>query len=123
MAVLVAGMRVLGANHGDSADGVLTAQKGALTNDYFVNLLDMGTVWQKSTGSADRYEGMDRKSGQKRWTATSVDLAFGSHSQLRAIAEVYASDDAKDKFVQDFIAAWTKVMDLDRFDVASRASK
>ena len=121
MAVLVAGLRVIGANHGDSADGVLTSQKGALTNDYFVSLLDMGTVWQKSDGAADRYVGMDRKTGQKKWTATSVDLAFGANSQLRAIAEVYASDDAKDQFVEDFIFAWTKVMNLDRFDLASRA--
>jgi catalase-peroxidase len=115
MTVLIGGLRVLGANAGDSKNGVFTAQPGKLTNDFFVNLLDMGTVWS-STGD-NAYEGRDRKSGQVKWTATRVDLIFGSHAQLRAYAEVYGSADARQKFVKDFVAAWTKVMNADRFDL------
>jgi catalase-peroxidase len=117
MTVLVGGLRVLNANVADSKHGVFTKHPETLTNDFFLNLLDNGTTWKKSSGAADAYEGRDRKSGQPKWTATSVDLVFGSNSQLRAIAEVYASSDGKDKFVKDFVAAWTKVMNLDRFDV------
>ena len=120
MTVLVGGLRVLGANAGKSAHGVFTRQPGRLTNDFFVNLLDMDTEWQPSTssnGSGPVYEGRDRKSKQVKWTASRVDLIFGSHSQLRAIAEVYACADAKEKFVKDFVAAWTKVMNADRFEV------
>jgi catalase-peroxidase len=116
MTVLVGGLRVLGANFDGSRHGVLTSQPGTLDNAFFVNLLDMGTVWSKS-GGGDAYEGKDRATGQGKWTATSVDLVFGSNSQLRAIAEVYASADGKGRFVQDFVAAWTKVMNLDRFDL------
>jgi len=115
MTVLVGGLRVLGANAAGSKHGVFTTRPGTLTADFFTNLLDMGTVWSKT--GADTYEGRDRKTGKVRWTGTSVDLVFGSHSQLRAIAEVYASEDAKQKFVQDFAAAWSKVMNLDRFDL------
>jgi catalase-peroxidase len=115
MTVLVGGLRVLGANHGGSRHGVLTARKDALTNDFFVNLLDMRTAWAK-TGE-NSYEGTDRATGQRRWTATAVDLVFGSHSQLRALCEVYASADAQRKVVDDFVAAWAKVTNLDRFDV------
>lgn len=120
MAVLVGGLRVLGANTGGSADGVLTQQKGALTNDFFVNLLDMATEWRPTTRpgqGVERFEGRDRKTGEKKWTASRVDLVFGSNAQLRSIAEVYASADAGQKFAKDFVAAWTKVMELDRFDV------
>ncbi|MGH8687336.1 MAG: catalase/peroxidase HPI, partial [Burkholderiales bacterium] len=113
--VLVGGLRVLGANAGGSKHGVFTARPGALTNDFFANLLDMGTEW-KSAG--DVYEGRERKTGKLKWTGTRVDLVFGSNSQLRALAEVYASGDAKDKFAKDFAAAWTKVMNLDRFDLS-----
>ena len=115
MTVLVGGLRVLNANFGDTKHGVFTTRPEALTTDFFVNLLDNGTTWKKTGG--DAYEGRDRKSGQVKWTGTSVDLIFGSNSQLRAIAEVYASDDAKAKFVNDFVAAWTKVMNADRFDL------
>jgi catalase-peroxidase len=118
MTVLVGGLRVLGANAGNSAHGVFTQQPGKLTNDFFVNLLDMGTVWQPSDAAGTSFEGRDRKTGAVKWTATRADLIFGSHSQLRALAEVYASSDAKEKFVKDFVAAWAKVMDLDRFDLA-----
>jgi catalase-peroxidase len=116
MIVLVGGLRVLGANAGDSKHGVFTSKPGTLTNDFFVNLLDMGTVWSKS--GDDVYEGRDRKTGAAKWTATRVDLIFGSHSQLRALAEVYGSSDSREKFVKDFVKAWTKVMNADRFDVA-----
>ena len=116
MTVLVGGLRVIGANVGQKQDGVLTQTVGSLTNDFFVNLLDMRTEWKPI--SPDRFEGCDRKTGSVLWTATRVDLVFGSNAQLRAIAEVYASEDSKDKFVADFVAAWTKVMNLDRFDVA-----
>ena len=115
MTVLVGGLRVLGATFADSSHGVFTRRPETLTNDFFVNLLDNGTVWKKLEENS--YEGRDRESGQTKWKATAVDLVFGSNSQLRAIAEVYASDDAKQKFVADFVAAWTKVMNLDRFDL------
>jgi len=121
MTVLVGGLRVLGANTGKSTHGVFTKRPEALTNDFFVNLLDMSTQWQPSTesnGSGTVYEGRDRKTNEVRWTGTRVDLIFGSHSQLRALAEVYACTDSREKFVKDFVAAWTKVMDHDRFDVA-----
>lgn len=117
MTVLVGGLRALGANVGGSPDGVLTQRPGVLSNDFFVNLLDMATVWKPTSESGERYEGRDRKSGQAKWTATRVDLIFGSNSQLRALAEVYAQEDAREKFVRDFVAAWTKVMELDRFDL------
>jgi catalase-peroxidase len=116
MTVLVGGLRVLGANFGHSGHGVFTRRIGSLTNDFFVNLLDMGTEWRPSS-SAHVYEGLDRSTGQVRWTGTAVDLIFGSNSQLRAIAEVYACDDGQPKFVRDFVSAWDKVMDLDRFDL------
>ncbi len=118
MTVLVGGLRVLGANYDRSDLGVLTARKGTLTNDFFVNLLDMGTTWQPVNEAEETFEGRDRSTGEIRWTASRVDLVFGSNSQLRAIAEVYASDDAQEKFVRDFVAAWDKVMSLDRFDLA-----
>jgi catalase-peroxidase len=114
MTALVGGLRALGANHGGSQHGVFTDRPGALTNDFFVNLLDMQTEWSQS---GDVYEGRDRASGDLRWTATAVDLVFGAHSQLRAIAEVYASADGREKLVRDFVAAWDKVMSLDRFDL------
>jgi catalase-peroxidase len=118
MTVLIGGMRVLGTNVGDPQLGVFTKQPGTLTNDFFVNLLDMSTEWKKSPKCEFFFEGRDRKTGEVKWTATSVDLVFGSNSQLRAIAEVYASADAKQKFVNDFVAVWNKVMNLDRFDLA-----
>jgi catalase-peroxidase len=117
MTVLLGGLRVLGANAGQSKHGVFTKQPETLSNDFFVNLLDMGTEWQPSGDGV--YEGRDRKTKAAKWTGTRVDLIFGSHSQLRAIAEVYGSSDAKEKFVKDFVAAWTKVMNLDRFDLAT----
>jgi catalase-peroxidase len=116
MTALVGGMRVLGANHANTDYGVFTDRAGTLTNDFFVNLLDGGTEWSPS-GEDGVYEGRDRATGEVKYAATAVDLVFGSHSQLRALAEVYASEDAKEKFVRDFAAAWHKVMDLDRFDV------
>jgi catalase-peroxidase len=118
MTVLVGGLRVLGANFGNSKHGVLTRQPETLTNDFFVNLLDMGTQWLPFAGSDGVYEGRDRKTGEVKWTGTRVDLVFGSHSQLRALAEVYACPDSKEKFVRDLVAAWTKVMNADRFDLA-----
>ena len=117
MTVLVGGLRVLGANVGQSPHGVLTERPGVLTNDFFVHLLDMGTVWRPTSESGEIFEGRDRVTGRPRWTGTRVDLVFGSNSQLRALAEVYAQDDAAGKFVRDFVAAWTKVMNLDRFDL------
>jgi catalase-peroxidase len=114
MTVLVGGLRTLNANSGGVPHGVLTARPGTLTNDFFVNLLDLSTQWQKSSRTEGLYEGRDRESGNVKWTATPVDLIFGSHSELRAVAEFYASDDARAKFVQDFVSAWAKVMDLDR---------
>ncbi|MDP2170905.1 MAG: catalase/peroxidase HPI [Rhodocyclaceae bacterium] len=118
MTVLVAGMRALNANVGQSRHGVFTQQPGALTNDFFVNLLDMGTTWKPVSDAGDVFEGRDRKTGEVKWTGTRVDLVFGANSQLRAIAEAYACSDAQQKFVQDFVAAWNKVMNLDRFDLA-----
>jgi catalase-peroxidase len=120
MTVLVGGLRVLGANTGKSRHGVFTRQPQKLTNDFFVNLLDMGTKWDPAAGSETVYEGRDRKTNEVKWTGTRADLIFGSHSQLRAFAEVYASADSKEKFAKDFVAAWTKVMNLDRFDLAAR---
>jgi catalase-peroxidase len=119
MTVLVGGLRVLGANAGQSKHGVFTKEPGKLTNDFFINLLDMGTEWQPSAGTEGVYEGRDRKTKEVKWTGTRVDLIFGSHSQLRAFAEVYGSADAKEKFAKDFVAAWTKVMNLDRFELAA----
>ena len=118
MAVLVGGLRVLGANVGQTADGVFTTKPGTLSNDYFLNLLDMGTQWTPVSGAKESFEGRDRKTGDLKWTATRVDLIFGSNAQLRAIAEVYGSADLRQKFVDDFVAAWVKVMNLDRFDIA-----
>ena len=118
MTALVGGMRVLNANSGESKHGVFTSRPGTLTNDFFVNLLDMGTEWRPSASGPGAYEGRDRATGKVKWTGTRVDLVFGSNSQLRALAEVYACDDAKEKFVTDFVAAWDKVMNLDRFDLA-----
>ena len=117
MTVLVGGMRALNANTGQSGHGVLTDRPGTLSNDFFVNLLDMSTRWAKSSTSAGVYEGHERGTGERKWTATPVDLIFGSNSELRAVAEVYAADDAREKFVRDFVAAWTKIMNLDRFDL------
>jgi catalase-peroxidase len=117
MTVLVGGLRVLGANAGGSPDGVLTGRPQTLSNDFFVNLLDMGTVWQPVSEAGDRFEGRDRKTGDVKWTGSRVDLIFGSNSQLRALAEVYAQADGGEKFVKDFVAAWHKVMNLDRFDL------
>ena len=118
MTVLVGGMRALDTNFGQTRHGVFTKRPQALTNDFFVNLLDMGTEWKAVSDSRDLFEGRDRKTGELRWTATRVDLIFGSNSQLRALAEVYASAEAQEKFVQDFVAAWTRVMNLDRFELA-----
>jgi catalase-peroxidase len=117
MTVLVGGLRVLGANHAGSADGVFTDRPGVLTNDFFVNLLDMATQWASASPDQDRFEGRDRATGAVRFTGTRADLVFGSNSQLRALSEVYASSDASQKFVRDFVAAWDKVMMLDRFDL------
>jgi catalase-peroxidase len=116
LTVLIGGLRVLGANTGGSLHGVFSSRIGTLSNDFFVNLLSMATVWTASSDGSDSFEGRDRASGELRWRATRVDLVFGSNAQLRALAEVYAQDDASDKFVGDFVAAWTKVMNLDRFD-------
>jgi catalase-peroxidase len=118
MTALIGGLRVLGANAGQSKHGVFTKKPGTLTNDFFVNLLDMRTQWQPSADGT--YEGRDRKTNAVKWTGTRVDLIFGSHSQLRALAEVYASADAKEKFVKDFVTAWTKVMNADRFDLVAQ---
>jgi catalase-peroxidase len=117
LTALVGGLRALGANHGGTKHGVFTDRPGTLTNDFFVNLLDIGTEWKASDSDAGIYQGTDRSTGAPKWTATDVDLVFGSHSQLRALVEVYAQDDAKDKFVNDFVAAWVKVMNNDRFDL------
>ena len=118
MTVLVGGLRVLNANVGQSEHGVFTDRPGTLTNDFFVNLLDMGTEWKASDDSESVFEGRDRATGELKWTGTRVDLVFGSNSQLRALAEVYACDDSQEAFVRDFVAAWDKVMNLDRFDLA-----
>jgi catalase-peroxidase len=116
MTVLIGGMRALGTNADKSKHGVFTKTADSLTNDFFVNLLDMGTEWKATSEGAESFEGRCRKSGEVKWTATRVDLVFGSNSQLRALSEVYASSDAGKKFIDDFVAAWTKVMELDRFD-------
>ena len=116
--MLVGGLRVLNTNVGQSPHGVFTKRPEALTNDFFTNLLDMGTEWKATSGAEDVFEGNDRKTGARKWTGTRVDLIFGSHSQLRALAEVYGSADAQETFVRDFVAAWNKVMNLDRFDRA-----
>jgi len=124
MTLLIGGLRVLGTNFGQSRHGVFTTRPETLTNDFFVNLLDMNTKWQPGTnGSGSVYEGYDRGTSKLKWTATRADLLFGSNSQLRAIAEVYACEDAKEKFVQDFVAVWTKVMNVDRFDLAEGSKK
>ena len=117
MTVLIAGMRALDANTGGAKHGVLTKTPGKLTNDFFVNLLDMSTKWQKSKNGPGLYEGVDRSTGEVRWTATPVDMIIGSHSELRAVAEVYAAADGKQKFGEDFVRVWSKVMNLDRFDL------
>ena len=117
MTVLVGGMRALNANYDQSNKGILVTSKDKLTNEFFVNLLDMSTEWKVADASKLTLEGRDRKTGNIKWTATRADLIFGSNSELRALAEVYASEDAKEKMVKDFIAAWTKVMNLDRFDL------
>ena len=118
MTVLIGGLRALGANFGQSQQGVFTKRSETLTNDFFVNLLDMNTKWQKSATSEGVLEGRDRATGELKWTGTVVDLVFGSNSQLRAIAEVYACDDSKEAFMKDFVATWNKVMNLDRYDLA-----
>jgi catalase-peroxidase len=118
MTVLVGGLRVLGANFGNSKYGVFTNKPGALTNDFFANLLEMGTEWKSASDAKYLFEGRDGKTGELKWTGTRADLVFGSSSELRALAEVYGSSDAGEKFVRDFVAAWTKVMNLDRFDIA-----
>jgi catalase-peroxidase len=117
MTVLVGGMRALNANTGQVAHGVFTNRPGTLTNDFFVNLLDMSTKWSKSSNAEGLYEGLDRATGKVKWTATPVDLIFGSNSELRAVAEVYAAADGQEKFARDFVQAWAKVMALDRFDL------
>ena len=117
MTVLVGGMRSMGANYDNSKHGILSSKKDALSNDYFVQLLDMSTTWKAINDDKEVFEGRDRKTNAVKYTATRADLIFGSNSELRAIAEVYASNDAKEKFVKDFVAAWTKVMNLDRFEV------
>ena len=117
MTVLVGGLRVLGANFGGSKHGVLTKTPGTLTNGFFVNLLDMRTSWKATSDAKDLFEARDAVTGEVEWTATRADLVFGSNSQLRALCEVYGSADAHEKFAADFVAAWTKVMDLDRFDL------
>jgi catalase-peroxidase len=118
MTVLIGGMRVLNTNFGQSQHGVFTRQPETLTNDFFVNLLDMGTTWKATSEDAGLFEGRDRATDKLKWTGTRVDLVFGSNSQLRALAEVYGCQDSQRKFVQDFVAAWNKVMNLDRFDLA-----
>jgi catalase-peroxidase len=117
MTVLVGGMRAMNANYDGSKHGVFTETPGKLTNDFFVNLLDFGTTWNSTNDEQTVFEGKDRKTGKVKWTGTRNDLIFGSNSELRALAEVYATDDAKEKFVHDFVAAWDKVMNLDRFDL------
>ena len=117
MTVLVGGMRVLNTNFDNSQHGVFTEKPETLTNDFFVNLLDLGTTWKAVSEDETEFEGFDRGSGERKWTATRADLIFGSNSELRALAEVYGSDDSQEKFVRDFVAAWSKVMNLDRFDL------
>ena len=123
MTVLIGGLRALNANTAQSSVGVLTRQPGALTNDFFVNLLDMDTEWVPASADGLTFTGRARGKGEARWTASRIDLIFGSNSELRALAEVYASADSKEKFTRDFVAAWNKVMNLDRFDIASRPSE
>ena len=118
LTVLLAGMRMMNTNYGQTKYGVFTNRPEALTNDFFINLLDMGTVWKATSDKQDVFEGRDRKTGDVRWTATRADLIFGSNAQLRALSEVYASSDAHTKFVDDFVGAWNKVMDLDRFELS-----
>jgi catalase-peroxidase len=118
MTVLVGGMRVLKTNFGGSPHGVFTKRPEALTNDFFVSLLDMGTVWKATSQDGDVFEGRDRATGDLKWTGTRVDLVFGSNSQLRALAEVYGCEDSQEKFLHDFVAVWNKVMNLDRFDLS-----
>jgi len=122
LTVLVGGMRALACNVGSTSHGIFTERPGALTNDFFVNLLDMRTEWKPTSDDKNLFEGRDRKTGALRWTATRVDLVFGSNSELRALAEVYASEDAEAKFVRDFVAAWHKVMSLDRFDLRANGA-
>jgi len=117
MTVLVGGLRALGVTAGQGKHGVFTDRPGTLTNDYFVNLIDMSTEWKPTSDATDAFEGFDRSKGDRKWTASRVDLVFGANSELRSLAEVYACDDAKEKFVKDFVGAWTKVMNLDRYDV------
>ena len=117
MTVLIGGMRVLDTNYDHSKNGVFTKTPGKLSNDYFVNLLDMKTTWKEEDSSEQNFIGKDRNSGKNKWKGTRVDLIFGSNSQLRALAEVYACEDSKDKFIDDFISAWSKVMNADRFDL------
>jgi len=118
MTVLIGGMRVLDTNFDNSKNGVFTKRPKVLTNDFFINLLDMGTVWMPTSEDKETFEGRDRKTGELKWTATRADLIFGSNSELRAIAEVYGSSDAKEKFINDFVSAWNKVMNLDIFNLA-----
>jgi catalase-peroxidase len=118
MTVLVGGLRVLNTNYNHYNHGVFTKRPGALTNDFFVNLLDLGTTWKDTSAAQDTFEGRDRKTGAVKWTGSRVDLIFGSNSELRALAEVYGCSDSQEKFVKDFVAAWSKVMNLDRFDLA-----
>ena len=120
LTVLIGGLRVLGTNACAASSGIFTDKPGILTNDFFVNLLDMATAWSPLDKDEDAFEGRDRKTGALRWTGTRVDLVFGSHAVLRALAEVYATSDSQEKFVKDFVAAWTKVMELDRFDLRYR---
>ena len=117
MTVLIGGMRVLNTNFDGSKHGVFTNKPGALTNDFFINLIDMGTTWKETSEDEETFEGRDRKTKKIKWTGTRTDLIFGSNSQLRALAEVYATEDSNDKFLGDFVAAWTKVMNLDRFEL------
>jgi catalase-peroxidase len=119
LTVLIGGLRAIDINAGGSQNGVLTDKPGSLTNDFFTNLLDMGTEWKPTSEAKELFEGRDRKTGALKWTATRVDLVFGSNSVLRSLAEVYAASDAADKFVDDFVAAWTKITNLDRFDLVS----
>jgi len=118
MTVLIGGLRALNINFGQTQHGVFTKRPGTLTNDFFVNLLDMSTTWNATSEDKDVFEGRDRATGELKWTGTCVDLIFGSNSQLRALAEVYACEDSPEKFVHDFVAVWNKIMNLDRFDLA-----
>ena len=123
LVVLLGGMRSLGANYDGSKTGVFTHTPGKLTNDFFVNLLDMSTAWKATDNSGEKFEGVDRKSGSKKWEASRFDLVIGSHAELRAVAEVYAQSDNAEKFKKDFVAVWDKIMNLDRFDIKSGAGK